>query len=126
MSTKDVAELDALDQRRVAATLANDFPALEEIYDDALVYTHSNARKDTRAVYLGDMRAGHAKYVKFELDGIETVIAGDTAIRTGKMLGEVLARGNHVKLNSAFTQVWVRRASGWKMIAWQATPVPGA
>ena len=48
----------ALDAKRMAASVAKDFDALNQIIADDLIYTHSSARMDTKASLIGNMKSG--------------------------------------------------------------------
>jgi hypothetical protein len=37
---------------------------------------------------------------------------------------ELEADGKPKTLNSAYTNVWIKGAKGWQMVAWQSTPLP--
>jgi ketosteroid isomerase-like protein len=43
---------------------------------------------------------------------------------TGQVRIQLLSGGQPKKLNSRFTNVWVKRPQGWQMVAWQSTPLP--
>jgi hypothetical protein len=39
------------------------------------------------------------------------------------MIGDVVVNGSLRHLNSAALTVWVRRANGWRLLAFQPTPL---
>ena len=47
-----------LDQKRMQATVKQDFATLESIIADDLIYTHSTARIDTKESLIGNMKSG--------------------------------------------------------------------
>ena len=51
-------------------------------------------------------------------------VHGDCAVVTGQVRIELLSGGQPKKLNSRFTNVWVKGRQGWQMVAWQSTPLP--
>jgi ketosteroid isomerase-like protein len=51
-------------------------------------------------------------------------VHGDCAVVTGQVRIELLADGKPKTLNSAYTNVWIKGAKGWQMVAWQSTPLP--
>jgi ketosteroid isomerase-like protein len=51
-------------------------------------------------------------------------VHGDCAVITGRVRIELLSEGKPKMLNSAFTNVWIKGAKGWQMVAWQSTPLP--
>jgi ketosteroid isomerase-like protein len=122
---QDAAAVDAADARRFKATPANDIATLEALFDDKLIYTHSDSRRDDKASLLEGMRSGRVKYLKFDRQEATAHATGDTGIVSGRFTAEVqLPDGSVRALNSTFLSVWARRGTAWVMIAWQSTPVP--
>jgi len=122
MSTeKDIL---ALEEKRCAAMTANDLAALEGMFHDALIYTHSSAVVDTRASYLEALRSGHTRYEKIERSDEKVRVCGDTALVTGRAIIHVTVKGEKKHLDTRFLDVWTKTPQGWKFIAWQSTKFP--
>jgi ketosteroid isomerase-like protein len=51
-------------------------------------------------------------------------VHGDTAVVTGQVRIDILIDGKPKVMNSRYTDVWVKGAKGWQMVAWQSTPIP--
>ena len=113
-----------LEARRYRAMCEADAKTLEELLADSLVYTHSYGGADTKASYLDGIRS--KKWVYQEVDRpIEDIqVHGDCAVVTGQVRIQLLSGGQPKKLNSRFTNVWVKGRQGWQMVAWQSTPLP--
>jgi len=113
-----------LESRRYRAMCEADAKTLEELLADSLVYTHSYGGADTKASYLDGIRS--KKWVYQEVDRpIEDIqVHGDCAVVTGQVRIQLLSGGQPKKLNSRFTNVWVKGRQGWQMVAWQSTPLP--
>ena len=120
--TKD--ELRKLEDRRYRAMCDADAAALDELLADSLVYTHSYGGSDGKASYLAGIRAKKWLYRKIERPKEDIQLHGDCAVVTGQVRIELLSDGKPKTLNSAFTNVWIRGAKGWQMVAWQSTPLP--
>jgi len=114
--------LDVLD-RRVAAMLKNDFAALEALLDDALVYTHSSGRVETKAEFIAALRSGQLKYVAADLDDLRVRIYGSTALVTGHARMTVESGGRQRVLEIRFLDVYLRRDARWRQVAWQSTRI---
>src|SRR5215210_672482 len=56
---QDVIELQ---QKRISATCQRDVATLNSLIADDLIYTHSNARQDTKASLIENMQAGRTVY----------------------------------------------------------------
>ena len=120
--TKD--EVRKLEDRRYKAMCDADAKALDELLADSLVYTHSYGGADSKASYLDGIRSKKWQYRKIERPKENIQLHGDCAIVTGQVRIELLSEGKPKTLSSAYTNVWIRGAKGWQMVAWQSTPLP--
>ena len=120
--TKD--EIRKLEDRRYKAMCDADAKALDELLADSLVYTHSYGGADSKASYLDGIRSKKWQYRRIERPKENIQMHGDCAIVTGQVRIELLSEGKPKTLNSAYTNVWVKRPQGWQMVAWQSTPLP--
>jgi ketosteroid isomerase-like protein len=101
-----------------------DAKTLEELLADSLVYTHSYGGADSKASYLDGIRSKKWQYRAVERPIEDIQVHGDCAVVTGQVRIELLSDGKPKKLNSRFTNVWVKGGQGWQMVAWQSTPLP--
>jgi ketosteroid isomerase-like protein len=116
--------LRLLESRRYRAMCEGDAQTLEQLLADALVYTHSYGGADTKASYLDGIRSKKWVYRNIERPIEDIQLHGDCAVVTGQVKIELLSEGKPKTLNSRFTNVWVKGAKGWQMVAWQSTPLP--
>ena len=122
--TPSLGEVEELEARRQAAMLAGDVVVLGELLSDALVYTHANAAVDTKASYLRVLGDGTLVYRALH-HTVETVLRRPgVAVVTGSMAGSIDAGGVAKALNSRFSSVWVPENGGWRLLAYQSTPLP--
>ena len=113
-----------LESRRYRAMCEADVATLEALLADSLVYTHSTAGVDSKASYLDAIRSKKWVYQVVERPIEDIQVHGDCAVVTGQVRIELLSSGQPRKLNSRFTNVWVKGRQGWQMVAWQSTPLP--
>lgn len=113
----------ALEDQRYAAMIAVDKAALERLFHDELVYTHSSAAIDSKASFIASMGA---KYRYTAAKRSEEVVRfyGDTALVSGRAVLNVTVDGDPRVLNIAFLAVWVKTAAGWRFTAWQSCKLP--
>jgi ketosteroid isomerase-like protein len=119
-----VAELEAADDRRAAATLAKDRAALDALLAPDLRYVHSSATDEDKATYLERACTGWYDYRSLKPLRREWRVWGDTALCNGDVAIEVVVKGITKSFTSRYLQVWRREAGGWRMASWQSTPVP--
>ena len=113
-----------LESRRYTAMCEADAKTLDELLADTLVYTHSYGGADSKASYLEGIRSKKWQYRAVERPIEDIQVHGDCAVVTGQVRIELLSSGQPKKLNSRFTNVWVKGPKGWQMVAWQSTPLP--
>jgi ketosteroid isomerase-like protein len=113
-----------LESRRYRAMCEADAQTLGELLGDSLVYTHSYGGADGKASYLDGIRSKKWVYRAIERPIEDIQVHGDCAVVTGQVKIELLSEGKPKTLKSRFTNVWVKNAKGWQMIAWQSTPLP--
>lgn len=113
-----------LEDQRFRAMCEADAATLDRLLADTLVYTHSYGGADSKASYMEGIRAKKWVYRKIERPKEEIQVHGDCAVVTGQVRIELLSDGKPKTLNSAYTDVWIKGAKGWQMVAWQSTPLP--
>jgi len=121
---KLVAELEAADDRRAAAAVAKDRATLEALIGPDLRYVHSSATDEDRDTYIERTCGGFYDYRGLTPLRREWRVWGDTALCNGDVRIEVLVKGTPKDFVSRYLQVWRRDESGWRMVAWQSTPMP--
>jgi len=113
-----------LETRRFNAMCAADKTALEELLADAMLYTHSNATTDGKASYIAGVTSGKWKYRRIDRPEESIQLYGDTAVVTGRVQIDIVIEGQAKKMNSRYTDIWVKGSKGWQMVAWQSTGIP--
>jgi hypothetical protein len=89
-------EILSLEDKRIAAMLAKDLKALEDMLHEQLLYTHSSGITDTKGSWLDSIKSGNVKYKS-------------APFSERKVL---------------FLNAWTRTPQGWKFVAWQSCPQP--
>ena len=119
-----VAELEAIDDRRAAATIAKDRAALEALFTEDMVYVHSSATTEDRATFVERACTGFYDYTALTPLKRSWRVWGDTALCNGDVRIQVVVKGTAKDFVSRYLQVWRRGPDGWRMASWQSTPVP--
>ena len=112
------------DDARIAAQLKADAAGLEDTLADGATYTHSSSVVDTRKDFIEGIRTGRLKYKSYDRKEAAVALYGDTAVVTGKAFVVVVREGADVPIRLQFTNVWVKRAGKWRMVAWHSTRLP--
>lgn len=112
-----------LEQQWEDALVKSDVAALEKLYDDTMVYTHSSGGVDNKSIYIGNIKSGATKYQSMTRDDIKVNVYGNAAVVTCHWDVHVLARGSKIDTNARYIHVYVKRKDGWKMVAHQSTRI---
>lgn len=121
-----VAEIKALEDQRYDAMLNADLATLERLCSADLIYTHSNAQRDSKAEYLDQVKTGYFRYFEISRPEEDIRVFGDTAMVVGRMVARVAVGGAEKRLDNRSLAVWIRRSGNWALLAYQPTPVPAA
>lgn len=119
-----IAEIEALEAQRCKALVDKDFARLADMIGEDLLYVHSSAVAEDKALYLKKLTEGHYSYSGLKSLRRSHRVFGDIVIADGDLEIRVQVGGTDKVVNSRYLQVWARRAGGWKMISWQSTPIP--
>lgn len=115
------ADLEAAEKAWAAAVVKRDFPALDRILSDRLIYAHATGIVESKSEYLNKLRSGAQRY-----DGIHH------EKMTVRLFGDAAAVHSHVRMsgqskNQPFDDrlmmlhLWVKRDSRWQLAAHQTT-----
>lgn len=119
-------EILALEEKRYAAMSGADWPALEALLHEDLLYTHSSGVVDSKASWLGAMKSGKTRYKSVRCSDQRVRVYGEVALVTGKAQFEVELNGAPRTLRLLYLNAWARTPAGWKFVAWQSAPHPPA
>ena len=117
-------EVMAAEAQRYEAQTANDFPALDRIYGEDMVYIHSTAAVDSKTSYLGTLKAGTVQYRTMRLLESKVRLYDCMAIMTGTARFDVTVKGEDITVDLRFTEAWAQRGNALQFISWQSTRVP--
>ena len=113
-----------LDKKRMTAMAQKDIATLNGLLGDDLVYTHSNARRDTKQSLIGNMESGATVYTAVEPSDVNAQDLGDTVVLTGSCRISVMSGGRPHSFGVRFTDVYANKGGRWQMVAWQSTRLP--
>jgi ketosteroid isomerase-like protein len=112
-------ELVALDQAYNDAQVHKDRAALERLWADDYLYTHSNGSVATKAEDLADTMTGMS-WTAARLDATKVRVYGDVGIVTGR-LTMVGASKSYASGARRFTDIFVKRGGRWQLVGGQTT-----
>lgn len=121
MSDLELAQ--ELELHRAEAMRAGDADALERMFDDELVYTHSFGNRDSKPEFLEKFRDGFFIYHEL-LNSVDRVARrGDVLVVTGAMWSRATIGGEDRIIDNAATVVWARSGGEWRFLSFAPTPI---
>jgi ketosteroid isomerase-like protein len=105
------------------ALIKSDVTALDRIYADTMIYTHSNGNVDNKSTYIGNIKSGASKYESMKRDEIKVSVYADTALVTCHWQVNSTSRGNKITTNARYLHVYIKQKGQWRMVAHQATRI---
>jgi len=124
MSTEH--EVLAADDRRFQAMMKQDWPTLNAVLADDLVYVHSTARVESKGEHVGNLQSGKPHYRGIAPRDRKVRVRGDVGIVNGVSDMHVENAGKEQRFTIRYLAVYVLGVGGWQMTAWQSTKVPDA
>lgn len=112
-----------LEQRWEDALIKADASALDELFDEGLVYTHSNGKVDTKQSYIRAIKSGATRYESMKRDDIRITVYDKAAVVTCHWEVHVASGGNKSDLDARYLHVYVNEGSGWKLVAHESTKI---
>lgn len=121
-----IAAVRAADDERVAATMAPEAKRLDAIFSDALTYTHSNGKHDTKKSYMDSLLSKSTVYTNYDYKERTFLVASpDIVIEKAHVL---ITSGTTEKQNPPndlnIMAVWRNEGGKWRFLAWQSSKLP--
>jgi ketosteroid isomerase-like protein len=123
MTTADI--IAQLERQRFDAQVSKDFPTLERIFAEDLIYTHSNGHQDSKKSYLDSIRSGQSRYDKVDIEDLTVRAYNDdhTAVVNGLITIDLGpgADGQPAFTRIKYVVVYIHMpAKGWQLVSWHA------
>lgn len=110
-----------LEQERVDAMVKSDTATLDRILADDFIYTHSNARVETKQQLLEALKSGAFKYEEMKHSDLKAQVYSDTVVLRGKSDLKIKANNLPLAFQIRFLAVYVKINNRWQLTSWQST-----
>lgn len=120
-------EVKDLLEARTAALVRGDISVLSRILADDFVYTNASGRVFDKEAYIAFyISSGRMRWHAQDLDDVRLGLYGAVAVMTCRIHDRATFDGQELDAHFRSTQVFVRRADGWRYVAGQTTAAAAA
>jgi len=124
LAARDEEQIRAAEKSWSDAVLARDFPALEKIFAETLIYAHSTGAIESKKDYLERLRKGAQRYDRIIQEKIQVVSYGDSAATHSILRMSGLSNGKPFDDHVMALHMWVKQGGAWHLAAHQTTKLP--
>jgi ketosteroid isomerase-like protein len=118
-------EVLAMEQTRDQALLNSDSTTLDHLLADDISWTSPNGAVVTKSQLLTDVASGKETFPSIAHENVQVHIYGNTALVFGVTTSTVQFRGTLRNRPRRFSNVWVKRAGEWQLVAHVVTEEGG-
>lgn len=119
-------DVDAIEDRRYDAMIAQDGAALAATLADEFVYHQPSGKVQDKPGYIKQVTGGAVKLISAKRYDVKINLYGSTATAMGSTLVQAEMEGKPVTLDLRYLNVWVNRDGRWQLAARQSAVKPAA
>jgi ketosteroid isomerase-like protein len=101
------------------ALVKGDAAALDRIYSEEFIYTTPDGEVRNKSQQLSFTRSGDLKLESGQSDDVKVRIYKNTAVMTGRFIGNGKLKGKNIEIRERYTAVWVKKRGIWRLVAEQ-------
>jgi ketosteroid isomerase-like protein len=117
------AEIRAIEAQIAKAVVGRDLAFVDRVWDDEFVYTGVRGEVKSKADILAEIKSSDLTFEEMRFEEIRIRTFGDTAIATGLAIVKGRSKQGAIAGEFRYTRVYVKRPQGWRLAAFQGTPV---
>ncbi len=112
-------ELIRSNQRYDSALLKADTAALNRLFAADYIYTNPDGKVLDKTQQLLNIATSEMKWEEGRSEDIKVAMHGSAAVVTGAFYAKGSYRGNPLTIQERYTSVWVKKDTGWQLVAEQ-------
>ncbi len=117
LSASGLQEVDAAMKALSQAMLKSDAAALEQLYSERLMYSHSDGKLESKAEAVA--AAAQGRRSEFEFSNVKTEIYGDIALVRCDLAVKSANQPGGIRMN--VLHVWKKNGRRWQLVGRQST-----
>jgi hypothetical protein len=104
-----------LHQKKFDWMINKQYDSLLNIFDNQLIYIHSNGWIETKSDIITDLKSGKLNYLKVNVTEAKARIYKNTAIVNGSGVFNVMLEGKPIEINLIYTEVYINKKNKWQL-----------
>lgn len=116
-------EVRQLEDEIAEAVVRRDLAFVERVWADEFVYTGIRGERKSKADILAELKAGELQFELMRFDDVRVQVYGDAAVATGRATTKGRSKQGEISGEFRYTRVYIKRPSGWQLVAFQGTPL---
>lgn len=117
------SEVLAAEKNWASSVTSQDFKALNQIYDNSLIYAHSTGAIETKGEYMEKLKTGTAKYDAIEYERSTVRVHGDAAVAHHIVVMKGTNASGPFDNRLMMIHTWVKKGGDWRLAAHQTTQI---
>ncbi len=117
------SEVLAAEKHWAGSVTARDFKALNDIYDNSLIYAHSTGAIETKGEYMEKLQTGTAKYDAIDYERSTVRVHGDSAVAHHIVVMKGTNAAGPFDNRLMMIHTWVKKGGAWRLAAHQTTQI---
>ena len=113
----DKADVESAAKDLAQAQMKKDKATLEKLLSDDIVYSHSSGMRETKAEHIKAVMNPKNRYTNIDYKETSVRVYGNTAVLITKATFSVDNDGKKADNVLSMMQTWVKRPSGWQLVA---------
>ena len=115
--------IEALERNRIAAMLAADVDALNELLHPDVQFGHTDGHTDDKDTYLAKFTSRAVRYVAADHRIVSVKVIENTALVSAHLILSAELASGYRQMEVVGLTVWITVGDSWKMIAHQPTSI---
>lgn len=126
LAMADEKAVEAAERAWGAGVVAKNYPVLERVLADDLIYSHSNGLVDTKRSYIDALKTGSAEYYKVDYESIRVkMLDATTAMAFCRAFFQTKAAdGGKQDMTLALLHVFKKKGNDWQLVGHQSARMP--
>lgn len=126
LAMADEKAIETAERAWGAGVVAKNYPVLEKVLADDLIYSHSNGLVDTKRSYIDALKSGKAEYYQINYESVRVkMVDATTAMAFCRAFFQTKAPdGAKQDMVLAFLHVFKKKGADWQLVGHQSARMP--